>query len=438
LHVLVASADVEANAIEWEPNQRLLSFPGDTGESLTWVVLDSQGNRLDGSRPGDETQVLTDLARRPEPEQTSVEEMTSLGEPWRMARRHLQVTKFRPEEAAPGTQGERPSRKVSGLMIAVAVPLQPIRTQLQLLVVILVALSLFLWVTAALAGRQLCRQALRPLTRMAEAASAITADDLGRRLPESRTGDELADLGRAFNDLLGRLQESFERQKRFTGDASHQLRTPLTALLGQIEVALRRERPSEEYRRVLGAIHGQAIHLRQVVEMLLFLARADVETQLPDMERLDLAAWLPRHLESWSGHLRRGDFRSELVGDGPLWVRAHAPLLGQAIDNLLDNACKYSPPGSPITVRLGREDGEIRLEVADHGSGILPEDLGNIFGPFFRSQQARRQGIPGVGLGLAVTSRIVKAMGGRIDVASEPDQGSRFHITLEALNPVAK
>ena len=163
--------------------------------------------------------------------------------------------------------------------MVVAAPRTPLQKSLQALAVVLSSLSLLLWLSAALVGRWLCRRALAPLTRMADAARTIHADDLGRRLPSAGTGDELEDLGRAFNDLLARLQESFERQRRFTGDASHQLRTPLTAILGQLEVLFRRDRPAEEYDRVLKLVQKQAAHLRLIVEMLLFLARADAETE---------------------------------------------------------------------------------------------------------------------------------------------------------------
>src|SRR5262249_6824630 len=135
----------------------------------------------------------------------------------------------------------------------------------------------------------------------------MDAGDLGQRLPGVRSGDELEDLSRAFNSLLERLQESFERQRRFTGDASHQLRTPLAAMLGQVEVALRRERPAAEYQRILTSVKEQGERLRRIVESLLFLARADAEARLPDRERLDLRPWLVAHLRSWSDHPRTGD-----------------------------------------------------------------------------------------------------------------------------------
>src|SRR5207237_5449928 len=114
-------------------------------------------------------------------------------------------------------------------------------------------------------------RALVPVTHMAAAARSMSAADLRQRLPSPGTGDELEDLRGGFNDLLGRVEEALERQRRFTGDASHQLRTPLTVMLGQVEVALRRDRPADDYRRALTQVQQQAVHLRRIVEALLFL-----------------------------------------------------------------------------------------------------------------------------------------------------------------------
>src|SRR5262249_2439460 len=149
---------------------------------------------------------------------------------------------------------------------------------------------------ALVAGRAVCRRALAPVTRMATTARAMGAVNLGERMPVAAVNDEMADLGRSFNGLLDRLQESFERQRQFTGEASHQLRTPLAALLGQTEVALRRDRPPSEYRQTLEAVQQQARHLTQITEALLFLARADAEAAAPAAQPLDLAGWLPEHL----------------------------------------------------------------------------------------------------------------------------------------------
>jgi signal transduction histidine kinase len=301
---------------------------------------------------------------------------------------------------------------------------------LRTLALALVGLSLAVWLLAAGGGYLVCRRALLPVTRMAAAARGINAAALDQRLPTLANRDELADLSRAFNELLGRLQESFERQRRFTGDASHQLRTPLAAMLGQVEVALRRPRSPEEYERVLGLVREQSVHLRQIVETLLFLARADAESKQPQLDRIDLAAWLREHVGSWSNHARAADLVVECPPQTALWANAQAPLLGQLVDNVWDNACKYSEPGTPITVRLGYEAGLVCLSLEDQGCGIAADELPLVFEPFFRSCRSRQAGVGGVGLGLAVVERIAAALGGTTGLQSEAGKGATFRLCL--------
>jgi heavy metal sensor kinase len=429
LDVLAAAAEVESGGIEWEPHERFLS-PG-AGETIAWAVCDDRGRRLDGSAgdfPAGQAILAADAP-------TAARRVDFQGQRWRLAQRRLRAGTSSPAPDARGGQAGQGAKKYPTLVLTAAVLLDPAEATLRRLALVLAGLSLGLWLAAAFVGRRLCRRALRPLTQMALGARSITAADLGQRLPGPATHDELEDLGRAFNDLLARLQEAFERQRRFTGDASHQLRTPLTALLGQIEVALRRDRDAEEYRRVIRAIQGQAARLRQIVDMLLFLARADAEARSPELERIDLAGWLAEHLRSWSSHPRAADLRLEAPAGGPLWACVQAPLLGQAVDNLLDNACKYSPAGSPITLRTWREGDAVCLGVEDRGPGIAAGDLPHLFEPFYRSAEARRQGVGGVGLGLAVAARIVAAFAGRIEVQSGPEKGTRFTLLLPAVVP---
>jgi signal transduction histidine kinase len=267
---------------------------------------------------------------------------------------------------------------------------------------------------------------------MASAAREMTVDNLGQRLPVPATDDELADLSRAFNNLLDRLQESFQRQKRFTGDASHQLRTPLAAVLGQIEVALRRERPAEEYRRVLTVVQEMADHLRHIVESLLYLARADSEARLPERERVDLGDWLSAHLRSWSEQPRASDIRHEVDGPGPYSVDVQPFLLGELVNILVDNACKFSPPGTPIRIRLSRLADEVCVQVQDDGPGISDADLRHVFTPFFRAQDARLRGVEGTGLGLSIAKRLAEAFSGTLTVATQPGKGSCFTLRLPA------
>lgn len=430
LDTLSAVVEIEPAGLEWEGDEHHLPLDrSGAGEALAWAVLDDKGDLVAGSR---------ELSRLLGP--SLLLDGTGLANPvawqgadWQIARRILRAdaSSGRPGAALPsGKEPNKPRYRV--LVLLAGVPLGPVSSTLRTLALLLIGLSLAMWITAAVGGRWLCRRALAPLATMARTAHSITTADLSRRLPGPATGDELEDLCQAFNDLLTRIQVSFEQQQRFTGEASHQLRTPLAAILGQIEVVLRRERPADEYRRVFGAVQKQAIQMRRVVEMLLFLARAEAEARLPEVEDLDLGAWLSAHLRAWEQHPRRTDICWEPDAKEPLLVNAHAELLGQAVDNLLDNACKYSTPGSAIVLSGTRQGEQICLSVTDHGFGIAPEELPHVFQPFFRGPEARLRGLAGSGLGLAIASRIITALGGRIEVESAPGKGSRFVIRLPA------
>jgi signal transduction histidine kinase len=210
------------------------------------------------------------------------------------------------------------------------------------------------------------------------------------------------------------------------------LRTPLTAILGQVEVSLRRERPAEEYRRVLSTVQQKAAHLRRIIESLLFLARANNEAMLPDCELIDLASWLPERLESWSEHPRSADLVLKADGPGDSLVRANPALLSELFDVLFDNACKFSAPGTPIQIGLGAHDGAVLIEVQDRGCGIAPADLPRLFTPFYRSEEARGLGIEGTGLGLSIAQRLAGLFGGQIAATSDAGAGSCFTLKLPA------
>ncbi len=425
LGTLAAAAEVEADGIEWDLRGRQLAFPSEGPGAVRWAVYDERGGALSASQTAGASEDWLGEHSQAHADDSTPEQVTGPdGGAWRLAQRRLR---------APQTSRDRPAKtdkekKHPEVVLMVALPLGPMTAVLRNLALLLAGLSMGLWLLVALAGRWLARRALAPLTRMAGAARAMSAADLGERLPAPATGDELDDLGRAFNDLLARLHESFERQRRFTGDASHQLRTPLTAMLGQVEVALRRPRPAEDYREALDKVHKQAVHLRRLVEMLLFLARADAETRLPDLQALDLGPWLAEHVRGWP--TRAGDLRLALSSSGPLLVEAHPALLGQLVDNLLENACKYSASGTPIALLCGEEKGAAVLAVEDAGCGLAPEDLPHLFEPFYRSEQARRLGIAGVGLGLAVARRIARALGGELTAEGRRGEGGRFVLRL--------
>lgn len=406
LSILTAAVELTPTGLEWEPSDRQMALGSTNAEdSVVWFVVDREdrivgGKRFDQGIPG-----------------------------WEY--RQLWIESANPVVSMP-PGGDR-EQKYAALGITVGLSFDPVRTTLRQLATMLVGLSVAIWFAAMIVGRFICRRALRPVTQMAVVAQGMDAAALDQRLPLVPTGDELEGLARAFNGLLDRVQEAFERQRRFTGDASHQLRTPLAALLGQVEVALRRARPIEEYKRVLGSVRQQADRLQRIVESLLFLARADAEAQLPQQELIDLALWLPTHLQAWNDHSRVEDI---VVEASSVCVHSHPVLLGELLNILLDNAFKHSEPGDPVTIRICQNGEKGELAVIDVGSGISEEDLPHLFEPFFRSPDVRLRGIEGYGLGLAVAKRIADAFGGTLAVVSKLGNGSTFTLSLPAAKKV--
>ena len=246
---------------------------------------------------------------------------------------------------------------------------------------------------------------MRPLTRLVESARVLDSANPDWTLPEVGTHDELDDLRRTFNELLARLHEAYDRQRRFSSEASHQLRTPVAVMIGHLEVAQRHERSSEHYRRVIQLAHQRSVDLGRIVESLLFLSRPDRST-LTQSALIDLDSWLAKHLADRPADDRSSDIALRSTRQGVLGIKAQPHLLGQAVDNLLDNACKYSSPGQPIIVETAREGESAVIAVQDAGCGIERGDLTRIFEPFFRSSTSHHQ-VPGAGLGLSVVKRIV-------------------------------
>ncbi|HEX4142858.1 MAG TPA: ATP-binding protein [Pirellulales bacterium] len=420
LEILSAAIDAEADGLKWHPAEdRPVTLGSDAGPAdVRWVVVDDRGRTVAHSV----NYVAADFPSqwRPADLSTRPGDAVVYGQSghWRMAARHSQAPK--PEEHDDDDEEANTLDLIAGIS---SLPVEASRRELG---ATLLALSTIFWVACAVVGRWLCHRALSPLTRMAAAARQMTATDLNRQLPSPETGDELEELGAAFNDLLARMQEAVDRQQRFAGDASHQLRTPLAGVLSSIEVARRRERSAADYAQVLDEVHRQAIRMRQIVESLLFLARNDSDRMQLECESIELDGWLAGELTRWRDTPRGGDLRAELHLAPPASICVQPALLAQLLDNLLDNAAKYSPLGTPIMVGTWRRGGTAGFTVEDQGSGIAPADLPHIFEPFYRSAAARREGRVGVGLGLAVAQRIVTSLAGTIAVESPAGRGARF------------
>ncbi len=425
LKILGAAVEIAPDGVEWEPNERSLRFaPGP--DQIAWVVADGNGKAVAHSEQPGSDELLAEAAGRFNGPEDTPRRLHWRGERWQAGQRW-----FLPGGIASAVDMPPAPKEVkySALVVTAAVPLGPTRAVLRQLIAVLVAISLGVLAVSMTLGRFVCRRALRPVRQMADDARAVDPTDPAWRLVMPRGGDELTDLGVAFNGLLDRLHESAERHRRFAGDASHQLRTPLTVLLGQIEVALRRDRTAHEYRESLTKAHAKAAQLHRIVDALLFLTRVGSGSGALQREQFDLTMWLPDHLQEWANHLRFGDIRLAGV-DGPLPVISHPVLLGEVVNVLLDNACRYSAPGNAISLSVSRANGWTQIEIADRGCGIAEADLPQVFTPFFRTTDALRSNKQGVGLGLSIARRLADSLGGGLSVTSRIGEGSWFVINL--------
>ena len=282
---------------------------------------------------------------------------------------------------------------------------------------------------AAAGGAVVARRALKPVDEMSRTARRITGEELGRRIRVRGTGDELDHLAGTLNAMLARLEEAFTQVRRFAADAAHELRTPLTALKGGIEVALRTERPREEYRRVLVSSLEEVERLVRLAEDLLLLSRFSAGA-LPARERVELQPLLHDLREVGERLALARGVSVDLAVDAPLAVHGDPAALRRAVLNLVENAIKYTPPGGRVELGLATADRSAAIVVRDTGVGMDPAEAARVFEPFVRLDEARARDTGGAGLGLAIVRSIVLAHGGTLAVESAPGAGSTFTIRL--------
>jgi len=284
---------------------------------------------------------------------------------------------------------------------------------------------------SAFLGYFLARRALGPVARLTEAARLITASRLSERLPVINQDDELGRLATTFNEVFQGLEQSFLQMRRFTSDASHELRTPLTAIRTMGEVALRARSAEKDPYETISSMLEEAQHLQGLCESLLLLSRADAGQLLLHRSPVDLKA-LAERLVDHIGVLSE-EKEQRLLAEIPadLFVDADVQLVKQALGNLIDNAIKFSPPGTTVKVTAADTGGAVQIVVTDEGPGIDAKHLPYIFERFYRVDSARgRSGnASGVGLGLAITHWILRLHGGHVYAVSEPGKGCQF--TLE-------
>jgi heavy metal sensor kinase len=318
------------------------------------------------------------------------------------------------------------------VLIRLAYSTEPLRRLLvEFLVVLMLVLPLAV-VAAGLAGYRMAGKAMNPLIAMTNLTEQITASRLSSRIPVENPNDEFARLARVLNGLLERLDEAFQKLRRFTSDVSHELRTPLTSMRSVGEVGLQHRHNDAEYKDIIGSMLEEVARLSSMVDTLLTIAHADSgsielnRTVFPIMELVEESVGVV-------GVLAEEKKQTIVVaGDNALAVSADRAFLRMAVINLLDNAVKYSPAGSAIHVLLepSQEERYVKVAIADEGPGIPKSEASRVFDRFYRLDEGRTREEGGAGLGLAIAKWSVEAHGGEILLDSEPGRGSAFTIRL--------
>ncbi len=280
-------------------------------------------------------------------------------------------------------------------------------------------------------GMILAKGALDPIDRITKTARTIKTGALNHRLSWQGPADELGRLAAAFDEMLDRLERSFQKERQFTSDASHELRTPLTIVKGEAEVALRGENKKfEEYQKSLASINEEADRMFKIVDDLLTLAKADSKSQQLEIEPVHLNQLIHKVKSQFESLVDKNRITLVLKEKERIVLQGDKQRLTQLLNNLIDNALKYTPPGGKVKISLDREYEWAKIIVEDTGIGIPPEDLPHIFERFYRVDKARSRKMGGSGLGLSIVKWIVEAHKGRIEVKSKPGQGTCFTVWL--------
>jgi two-component system, OmpR family, sensor kinase len=272
--------------------------------------------------------------------------------------------------------------------------------------------------------------ALAPVKKITSTAEEITLHHLDKRLPVVETGDEIASLSRTLNQMISRLDESFQSVNRFTADASHELRTPLTIIRGELETSLLDTSLSKNVRETIYSLIEETENLSKIVQCLLSLSRLDSGGAQMERVRLNLGDLVSTITDQMVPVAEEKQVRLTSQTQGLVEVEGDRVRLKQVVVNLLDNAIKYTPEGGRVTVGVHVSDRQAQLEISDSGPGISASDLPHVFERFFRADQVRLGSVEGAGLGLSIVQSICTAHGGFVKAENQVNGGCRFIVQL--------
>ena len=295
-----------------------------------------------------------------------------------------------------------------------------------------IALPLLLLLIGIGAWR-LVQRGLQPLQQFTRVAAKVTTQDLTHRLNLERLPRELAELGQGFNVMLHRLDGGVQRLSQFSDDLAHELRSPISNLMGKAQVTLSRERPPEEYKAVLESSIEELERVTRIVADMLFLAQVSQPASQARFTRVSLAEEARRVMDLFALSAEDKQLALELSGDA--WVQGDRLMIQRAISNLLSNAIRHCPEQGRITLRIERQLQDVSLAVGNPGPGIAACHLPHLFERFYRVDSSRTRAEGGTGLGLAIVRSIMNLHQGRTEVASDPQHLTEFRLVFPKPDP---
>lgn len=295
-----------------------------------------------------------------------------------------------------------------------------------------------LWGVLALAllasgivGYTIARRGMAPIAAIAGAARRIRSSTLDERIPTTGLPGELSSLAATFNDMLDRLEDAFARLSSLSGDLAHELRTPINNLRGEVEVALGKVRTADEYQDALMSVLEESIRLSQMIDGLMFLARAENPAIHIARTPLDIPRELAGVREFYEPAAAEGGISLEIQGDtGTLMATLDRTLFQRALGNLITNAITHTPAGGFVRLSAARAHGALQIDVTDTGVGIPPEHLARVSDRFYRVDASRSSASGGLGLGLAIVRSIVSVHGGSMQVLSDYGRGTTIRLVF--------
>ncbi len=315
-------------------------------------------------------------------------------------------------------------------VVEVGASLVPVDAVLQHLVLLLGLALVVMVMVAAAGGYFLIGRALAPVDQISCSAEQITLHNLADRLPVAQTGDELQRLSLSLNNMIARLEDAFQHNRRFIADASHELRTPLTIMRGELESIVDQAQAAPEVQRTAASVLEEVERLTRIVEGLFAVSRLDAGEAQKECVAFDLAGLTTSTADQMWLLAEDKGISVSCDAAGEVTVHGDRARMKQVVVNLLDNAIKYTPTGGAVRLSVTASGSKAVLEIEDNGMGIPADAQPHIFERFFRVDKARSREMGGAGLGLSIVKSICAAHGGQVDFQSTEGKGSRFKVEL--------